>query len=173
MPDAVERCFAAGALDVWTVPAQMKKGRPGIRALRARPPGRPGRDRARPARGDERARRPRVARLDRYELEREERVVEVAGGRVRVKVGLLDGRVVNVAPEHDDCAALAKSTGRAVKSIWAEALARAQRAMTTIEELESQDPLARELRRRVLGRGRLVARRRARRRERSASEPWP
>src|SRR5439155_166886 len=30
VPDAVERCFAAGALDVWTVPAQMKKGRPGL-----------------------------------------------------------------------------------------------------------------------------------------------
>src|SRR5207244_2424854 len=30
IPDAVERCFDAGALDVWTVPAQMKKGRPGV-----------------------------------------------------------------------------------------------------------------------------------------------
>jgi hypothetical protein len=68
----------------------------------------------------------RVAHLSRWELEREERLVAVAGGTVRVKVGMLDGRVVNVAPEHDDCAALAKSTGRAVKSIWAEALARAQ-----------------------------------------------
>ena len=67
----------------------------------------------------------RVSRLDRYELEREERDVEVAGGTVRVKVGLLDGRVVNLAPEHDDCAALARSTGRSVKSVWAEALARA------------------------------------------------
>ncbi len=30
VPDAMERCFAAGALDVWTVPVQMKKGRPGF-----------------------------------------------------------------------------------------------------------------------------------------------
>ncbi len=30
VPDAVERCFAAGALDVWTAPVLMKKGRPGI-----------------------------------------------------------------------------------------------------------------------------------------------
>jgi uncharacterized protein (DUF111 family) len=42
-----------------------------------------------------------------------------------VKVGLLDRRVVNIAPEHDDCAAIAKETGRSVKSVWAEALARA------------------------------------------------
>jgi uncharacterized protein (DUF111 family) len=52
--------------------------------------------------------------------------VEVTGGSVRVKVGLLDGSVVNLAPEHDDCAAVARRTGRPVKSVWAEALARAQ-----------------------------------------------
>ncbi len=70
----------------------------------------------------------RVSRLERYELDREERVVEVAGAPVRVKVGLLDGRVVNLAPEHDDCSAVARAAGRSVKSVWAEALARAQDA---------------------------------------------
>src|SRR5262245_24674571 len=30
VPDAVERCFAAGALDVWTAAVGMKKGRPGV-----------------------------------------------------------------------------------------------------------------------------------------------
>jgi uncharacterized protein (TIGR00299 family) protein len=125
VPDAVERCFAAGALDVWTAPVQMKKGRPGI-VLSAL---------CRPA--DERAVAValleetsslgvRVHRLARYELDRDEREVEVEGGRVRVKVGLLDGRVVNVAPEHDDCASVARSTGRPVKAVWAEALAAAR-----------------------------------------------
>ena len=123
VPDAVERCFAAGALDVWTAPVLMKKGRPGI-VLSAL---------ARPA--DERAVAAavleetsalgvRISRLRRYELEREERVVELDGGAVRVKLGRLNGRVVNVAPEHDDCAELARRTGRPVKAIWAEALAR-------------------------------------------------
>ena len=68
----------------------------------------------------------RVSRLDRYELDREERHVDLEGGSIRVKVGLLDGRVVNLAPEHDDCATVARSTGRSVKSVWAEALGRAQ-----------------------------------------------
>jgi uncharacterized protein (TIGR00299 family) protein len=125
VPDAVERCFAAGALDVWVTPAQMKKGRPGfVLSALARPGAEP--DVARALLEETSALGVRVARLSRYELEREERVVDVAGGSVRVKVATLDGRVVNVAPEHDDCAALARETGRAVKSVWAEALARAQ-----------------------------------------------
>ena len=125
VPDAVERCFAAGALDVWTVPAQMKKGRPGfVLSALARPDAQG--EIARVLLEETSALGVRVSRLERYELEREERVVELEGGTVRVKVGLLDGRVVNLAPEHDDCAALARATGRSVKSVWAEALARAQ-----------------------------------------------
>lgn len=125
VPDAVERCFAAGALDVWTVPAHMKKGRPGIVLSALARPGAEA-DVARALFTQTTALGVRVSRLGRYELEREERTVEVAGGTVRVKVGRLDGRVVNVAPEHDDCAAIAATTGRAVKSVWAEALAGAQ-----------------------------------------------
>jgi uncharacterized protein (TIGR00299 family) protein len=125
VPDAIERCFAAGALDVWTVPAHMKKGRPGfVLTALARPEAE-----TRIARAlleETTALGVRVSRLDRYELEREELTVEVGGRPVRVKVGLLDGRVVNVAPEHDDCAAVATATGRSVKSVWAAALAEAQ-----------------------------------------------
>ena len=125
VPDAVERCFEAGALDVWTVPAQMKKGRPGfVFSVLARPEVQG--ELARVLLEETSALGIRVSRLDRYELDREERSVDLEGGSVRVKVGLLDGRVVNLAPEHDDCAALARSAGRSVKSVWAEALARAQ-----------------------------------------------
>jgi uncharacterized protein (TIGR00299 family) protein len=124
VPDAVERCFAAGALDVWTAPVQMKKGRPGVvLAALARP-----HDEEAVARAmleETSALGLRVSRLRRVELERAERTVAVAGGSVRVKLGLLDGRVVNVAPEHDDCAALARATGRPVKTVWAAALAAA------------------------------------------------
>jgi uncharacterized protein (TIGR00299 family) protein len=123
-PDAAAACFAAGALDVWTTPAQMKRGRPGfvISAL------------ARPADEDAVATAMlretstlgvRIARLDRIELERESRIVQVAGEPVRVKVGRLDGRVVNLAPEHADCERAARITGAPVKSVWARALAAA------------------------------------------------
>jgi uncharacterized protein (TIGR00299 family) protein len=128
-PDAAEACFAAGALDVWTTPAQMKRGRPGfvISAL------------ARPADEDAVATAMlretstlgvRIARLDRIELERESRTVEVAGEPVRVKVGRLDGRVVNLAPEHADCERAARITGDPVKTVWARALAAAHQGET-------------------------------------------
>src|SRR5581483_5531386 len=124
VPDAVERCYAAGALDVWTAPAAMKKGRPGIvLSALARPDAEAAVARA--ILEETTALGVRAARLRRYELEREERVVEIAGRAVRVKLGRLDGRVVNVAPEHDDCAAVARATGTPVKSVWAAALAAA------------------------------------------------
>ncbi len=125
VPDAVERCFSAGALDVWTVPVAMKKGRPGVvLSALARPeleaPV------ARAILEHTTAIGVRVARLRRYELDREERSVEVHGQRVRVKLARLDGRLVNIAPEHDDCADVARRTGATVKSVWAAALTAAK-----------------------------------------------
>lgn len=122
VPDAVQRCIAAGALDVWTVPAHMKKGRPGIvLSALCRP-------------GDERAVAAamlrhttalgvRVHAAGRVELERRWQTVDVGGEPVRVKLGLLDGDVVNVSPEHDDCAHAAMRLGVAVGEVWARALA--------------------------------------------------
>ncbi len=121
VPDAAERCFAAGALDVWTAPVTMKKGRPGlVLSALARPDAEAAVARA--ILEQTSALGVRVTPLRRHELEREQRAVEVGGHRVRVKVGLLEGRIVNVAPEHDDCAAVAGVTGAPVKSVWAAAL---------------------------------------------------
>ena len=69
----------------------------------------------------------RVSRLDRTELDREERRVKLDGGEVRVKVATVGRSIVNVAPEHDDCAALARVRSRPVKAVWAEAVAAAVR----------------------------------------------
>jgi uncharacterized protein (TIGR00299 family) protein len=123
LPDAAARAFAAGALDVWTAPVQMKKGRPGIiLSALARPA-----DEQAVARAileETSALGIRVTRVHRHELDREERTVEIEGRPVRLKIARLDGRVVNVAPEHDDCARLAAELRVPVKSIWAAALAR-------------------------------------------------
>ena len=71
----------------------------------------------------------RIARLDRIELERESRTVEVAGEPVRVKVGRLDGKVVNLAPEHADCERAARISGDAGQGrVGAGARRRARRS---------------------------------------------
>jgi pyridinium-3,5-bisthiocarboxylic acid mononucleotide nickel chelatase len=133
VPDVLEACSAKGAIDAWTVPIQMKKARPGVLlSVLGRPE-------------DQRALAEtllrhsstlgvRVQRLRRYELDRAIREVQVEGQPVRVKIGLLDGQVVNVAPEHDDCAELAAITGRPAKQIWAEAMAAATVAIEGLDE---------------------------------------
>jgi uncharacterized protein (TIGR00299 family) protein len=127
VPDVVEASFKAGALDVWVTPTQMKKGRPGI-VLSAL---------AEPASEQAVAEAVltesgtlglRVSGVRRWELERDWRTVEVSGRKVRVKIGNLNGRVLSVAPEHDDCAAVAAETGEPASAVWraAEAAAREQ-----------------------------------------------
>jgi pyridinium-3,5-bisthiocarboxylic acid mononucleotide nickel chelatase len=63
----------------------------------------------------------------------ERKLVEVAllGGTVRVKLGLEGGEVVNVAPEFDDCARLATSSGRPLKEVMARAQASALAELDT------------------------------------------
>lgn len=122
VPDALERCYASGALDAWVSAVQMKKGRPGVvLSALARP-------------GDERAVAEtilretttlgvRVTTARRWELERASRTVAVDGRPIRVKSGLLDGETVNVWPEYGDCQRVAQETGTPVKAIWTAALA--------------------------------------------------
>jgi pyridinium-3,5-bisthiocarboxylic acid mononucleotide nickel chelatase len=131
VPDAVEACFAAGALDAWTVPAGMKHGRPGfVLSAITRP-----HDEDAVARAMLRntsALGVRVLHADhRSELDRTFRTVEVDGHTVSVKLGLLNGEVVNVAPEHRDCVEVARATGRTVKATWAAALAAAHHITVT------------------------------------------
>jgi len=134
VPDVLDACLRAGALDAWVEPIQMKKGRPGLLlSVLARPA-----DEALLA--DALLRHSttlgvRVQRQVRYELDRAVREVQVEGRPIRVKIGLLRGEVVNVAPEHDDCVAVATATGRPVKQIWAEAMAAATTTPSEADDL--------------------------------------
>jgi len=123
-PDAAAACFEAGALDVWTAPAQMTRGRPGfVMSALARPEAE--RAVAEALLRETSTLGVRIAHLDRIELERESFTIAVGGEPVRVKVGRLDGRIVNLAPEHADCERAARISGEPVKVVWARALAAA------------------------------------------------
>lgn len=111
----------AGALDAWIAPLTMKKGRPGhlVGAL---------------VRASKRAAVEaalfresstlgiRAHRVERTVLERELILVETAYGPIRVKLGRSQGRLVNAAPEFEDCAHAARAHGVAVKEVIAAAV---------------------------------------------------
>ena len=103
---AMERLYAAGALEVFYVPVQMKKNRPGTLLTVVCHPSQ------RTALTDIVFRETttigvRYAEVDRECLQREIVAIETAVGPVRIKVARRDGRVVNAAPEFDDCVAIA------------------------------------------------------------------
>lgn len=123
--DAVQSLFAAGALDAWVTPINMKKGRPGfLLSALAEPDAEP---RLRTTFFEATSTfGVRSHRVTRAELERRIVSVELTDGSVRVKVGLLEGRAVTATPEHDDVAALAARTGRPVRTVYEEAAAAAR-----------------------------------------------
>ena len=104
---AMERLFAAGALDVWFTPIQMKKGRPGVMLSVLVPPGRAATVaqvvlRETPTLGL------RVLPIERMVVERHVREVETPWGKVRVKEKWLNGERAAASPEYEDCARIAR-----------------------------------------------------------------
>jgi pyridinium-3,5-bisthiocarboxylic acid mononucleotide nickel chelatase len=134
VPDVIDACLAAGAADVWTTPALMKQGRPGLTLAALVHVA----DERRVAEAILRHTTTlglRVHRTEhRWALNREFRTVEVDGLPVSVKVGLLDDEVVNIKPEHRDCVQVAGQLGLSVKSVWTAALAQAQLDLPLIVE---------------------------------------
>ena len=113
---AMEQLYAAGALDVFYVPVQMKKNRPGTLLTVIAPPEK------RTQMADVIFRETTTIGLRHYEVEREclERemvTVQTPIGAVRFKVARRDGRVMNAVPEFDDCARLAAAKGLPVKEV--------------------------------------------------------
>jgi pyridinium-3,5-bisthiocarboxylic acid mononucleotide nickel chelatase len=113
----VEQLFAAGALDVWTTPIQMKKNRPGtILSAIATPANRP----ALEAIIFRETRTFGIRRVwaERHKLHREAVTVETPWGRVQAKKGWRDDGFVVFAPEFEDCARLARDKGVALRAIY-------------------------------------------------------
>ncbi|SVB96707.1 uncharacterized protein METZ01_LOCUS249561, partial [marine metagenome] len=110
--------YAAGALDVFYVPIQMKKNRPGtlvsVVALLEH----------RETLADVLFRETttlgiRFKEMDREQLDRELITVETPLGAIRFKIASRGGVVVNAAPEFDDCVQLAEQRGLSIKLVHA------------------------------------------------------
>jgi hypothetical protein len=112
----IELALAAGALDVTCSPVQMKKNRPGllVSILCA------------PDQSDALAQLlfeqtttigVRIYEARRKVLERELVPVETPYGAVNIKVARREGKVVNVAPEYEDCQRLASEKSVPLKQV--------------------------------------------------------
>jgi len=104
---AADRLLEAGALDVFTAPVTMKKSRPGHHLTCLAAPERM-QVLTRILFEETSTLGLRHRRERRIELVREWKRVSTPYGRVRVKIARLDGRELQVWPEYDDCAALAR-----------------------------------------------------------------
>lgn len=121
----VEQALGAGALDVFHTPIQMKKNRPGV--LLTVLCGAADADRfAALMLRETSAFGVRRTLAERRKLKREFLVVKLPQGDVTVKLGRLDGAVVQVAPEFESCKALATKAGVPLKAVYEAALTAAR-----------------------------------------------
>ncbi len=116
----MDKLLAAGALDVFYTPVQMKKNRPGTLLSVIAPPA------VREKLTSTIFRETttigvRYREMTRECLDRETQTVTTAFGPVRVKVARRNGEILNAAPEFEDCVRLAETSGRSVKDIQAAA----------------------------------------------------
>ena len=117
----MERAFAAGALDVFFAPVQMKKNRPAMLLSVLCPPDKADALAALLFRETGtfgiRAREQR-----RYTLARSWRTVVTEFGDIRLKAGAWLGEEVTVAPEYEDCKRAAQAHGVPLRRIYEAAL---------------------------------------------------
>jgi len=116
-----EKALAAGALDVFTTPVQMKKNRPGtLLTVLCQP-------------ADAQTLMTlifaetttfgvRTHTAQRRVLPREFVKVTTSFGEVRVKLSRVNGRILHVSPEYDDCRKLAEEKNVPLQRVINEAL---------------------------------------------------
>ena len=117
----MDNLLAAGALDVFYTPVQMKKSRPGTLITIVAPPA------TRGALTDILFRESttigiRYEEMSRTCLDRAVETVHTPYGDVRYKIARRDGQELNASPEFEDCARLAAEHGVSIKAVQAAAI---------------------------------------------------
>jgi uncharacterized protein (TIGR00299 family) protein len=123
--------FEAGAVDVWSAPILMKKGRPAVQVSALAPPAALAAvERAFFANSTTLGLRRRA--LERVVLARSFVPVATAYGKVRIKLGALDGEILGAQPEFEDCRRLAAQAGVPAREVLAAAAAAARNLLPTL-----------------------------------------
>jgi uncharacterized protein (DUF111 family) len=126
-PGILAGLLRAGAADAWLVPIVMKKGRPAHTLSVLCHPSRATMLRDQMFR-DTSTLGVREGALHKFALSRRFVDIELAGVPIAVKVAYADGLIVQVMPEFDQVAALARQQGRPERLVLQEAIAAANAA---------------------------------------------
>lgn len=118
---AMERLFAAGALDVFMSPIQMKKNRPATLLSVI----------CDPAMADSLTKivlaetstlGVRVSQWDRICLDRRWEEATTEFGPIRIKIGESNGHVIKASPEYEDCKRAASESGAPIRKVYESAI---------------------------------------------------
>ncbi|MDT7546489.1 MAG: pyridinium-3,5-bisthiocarboxylic acid mononucleotide nickel chelatase [Actinomycetota bacterium] len=137
-PAVLQHVLDAGANDAWLTPILMKKGRP-AHTLSVLCTDAVVNDVQRVMFRETSTIGLRTQRVCKLALDRTETAVDVDGQRVRVKIAVHEGEVVNTNPEYDDVVAAAEVLGRPVKTVLQQAAASAQTARKNASAPDSAD----------------------------------
>ena len=118
---AMERLLAEGALDVFSVPVQMKKSRPGA-LLTVLAKIEDANRLTKTIFAETTTLGVRRREEQRQTLSRRWETVETTWGPVRVKIANMNGSVSNYAPEYEDCRTLAEAQHVPLRTIMQEAI---------------------------------------------------
>ena len=117
----IDRLLAAGSLDVFLLPAQMKKNRPGVLLNVLCEPGAVSRM-AEIIFRETSAFGLRLSEKRRLKLERRVEAVNTPHGEIEVKLGFdRTGRLLQVAPEFESCRAASEHTGQPLREVYVAA----------------------------------------------------
>jgi uncharacterized protein (TIGR00299 family) protein len=113
----LEKALRLGALDVFHTPVQMKKQRPGVLLTILCDPDEADRF-TELLLTETTAFGVRRSLVERRKLQREVVEVKTEFGSVKMKLGRLDGRVVQAAPEYESCKGVAAMAGVSVREVY-------------------------------------------------------
>jgi pyridinium-3,5-bisthiocarboxylic acid mononucleotide nickel chelatase len=119
---ALERLLALDALDVTLTPVQMKKNRPGVQLSVLCEPALEEKI-VHALLTETSAFGVRRCEKRRYKLERRLEKVQTPFGEIAIKLGLLEGKVVQIAPGFESCRAASEQTQQPLRLIYQAALA--------------------------------------------------
>lgn len=122
------KLLAAGALDAWVTPIQMKKNRPGV-MLSALCEEKTVTALTDIIFSETSAFGLRVEKIQRLKLARRFQTVTTRFGEVTVKLGMKGDRVIQIAPEYESCASVAAQAGVPLREVQAAALEAARAAV--------------------------------------------